>query len=147
LVKKQQVGKDGAPSRAQRIVQEKDILFQTVRPYQRNNFFIDKIGDVPIVASTGYAVIRSNIYPKFMYQLILADDFVNQVLQKCTGTSYPAINSNELKSLIINIPMDENESRKISDFLSTFDEKIEVEKQILTILKDMKKGFLQQMFV
>lgn len=39
------------------------------------------------------------------------------------------------------------EQQKIANFLSTFDEKIEIEKEILKTLKDIKKGLLQQMFV
>ena len=39
------------------------------------------------------------------------------------------------------------EQQKIANFLSLFDEKIEIEKEILETLKDIKKGLLQQMFV
>ena len=39
------------------------------------------------------------------------------------------------------------EQQKIADFLSSFDEKIDAEKEILEHLKELKKGLLQQMFV
>lgn len=39
------------------------------------------------------------------------------------------------------------EQQKISGFLSSFDEKISTEKEILEHLKELKKGLLQQMFV
>ena len=39
------------------------------------------------------------------------------------------------------------EQQKIADFLSSFDEKIDVEKNTLEHLKELKKGLLQQMFV
>lgn len=39
------------------------------------------------------------------------------------------------------------EQQKIANFLSLFDEKIEIEKKILETLKNTKKGLLQQMFV
>ena len=39
------------------------------------------------------------------------------------------------------------EQHKISNFLSLFDEKIEIEKKILETLQEMKRGFLQKMFV
>ncbi len=39
------------------------------------------------------------------------------------------------------------EQQKIADFLSSFDEKISTEKEILQHLKQLKKGLLQQMFV
>ena len=39
------------------------------------------------------------------------------------------------------------EQQKIADFLSSFDEKISIEKETLEHLKQLKKGLLQQMFV
>lgn len=39
------------------------------------------------------------------------------------------------------------EQQKIADFLSTFDRKIEVEKEILQHWKNIKRGLLQQMFI
>ena len=59
LVKKNIITKVNAPSRAQRIVFVNDILFQTVRPYQKNNLLFKESGEY--IASTGYAVIRSKI--------------------------------------------------------------------------------------
>ena len=42
LLKENEVLKNEAPSRAQRILVKNDILFQMVRPYQMNNLFFDK---------------------------------------------------------------------------------------------------------
>ena len=39
------------------------------------------------------------------------------------------------------------EQQKIADFLSSFDDKIDAEKETLEHLKELKKGLLQQMFV
>src|SRR5690606_40376361 len=57
LLKEDFISKDGAPSRAQRVLSKNDVLFQMVRPYQKNNLFFDKEGKY--VASTGYAQIRT----------------------------------------------------------------------------------------
>ena len=46
-----------APSRAQRLARQGDLFFQTVRPYQKNNYlFTQAFGNY--VFSTGYAQIR-----------------------------------------------------------------------------------------
>lgn len=42
LTKEYTVYKSEAPGRAQRILEKEDIIFQTVRPYQKNNLFFDK---------------------------------------------------------------------------------------------------------
>lgn len=48
----------------------------------------------------------------------------------------------------INIPIPcLKEQQKIADFLSSFDEKVDAEKETLEHLKELKKGLLQQMFV
>ena len=36
---KNTISKNNAPSRAKRLLQNNDILYQTVRPYQKNNFY------------------------------------------------------------------------------------------------------------
>lgn len=56
LLSKNVISKSNAPSRAQRVLKNNDILFQCVRPYQMNNlFFENNHDDVQYVASTGYA--------------------------------------------------------------------------------------------
>jgi len=67
LKKMQIMTKDEAPNRAQRVLSYGDILFQTVRPYQKNNLFFNINGNENYVASTGYAQISANENSKFLY--------------------------------------------------------------------------------
>ena len=46
-----------APSRAQRLAKKGDIFYQTVRPYQKNNYLFEK-DRRNYVFSTGYAQLR-----------------------------------------------------------------------------------------
>lgn len=144
ILKEKVVKKENAPSRAQRVLEKNDILFQMVRPYQKNNLFFDKDG--PYVASTGYAQIRTIQSPRFFYYLFHTNNFVNEVLKKCTGSNYPAINSNELSNLIIHYPFSITHSTKISSCLSSLDELITAHSQKLELLKDHKKGLMQNLF-
>ena len=57
LINKNTITKDNAPSRAQRTIKLNDILFQTVRPYQQNNYFVKEMDIIPYIASTGYVII------------------------------------------------------------------------------------------
>ncbi|NKQ41789.1 MAG: restriction endonuclease subunit S, partial [Sulfurovum sp.] len=61
------------------------------------------------------------------------------------GTSYPAINSNDLKKIKINLPS-LPEQTKIANFLSAIDTKIAQNTQSLEKMKTFKRGLLQQMF-
>ena len=108
--------RDTAPSRAQRLAQMGDVFFQTVRPYQRNNYLFAK-PDNNYVFSTGYAQMRPKIEAEFLMCFLQTDSFVKVVLDNCTGTSYPAINSNDLSNLEISLPSSADEQRRIGSFI------------------------------
>ena len=133
-----------APSRAQRLLAKGDVLFQMVRPYQQNNYYFNLSGEY--VASTGYAQIRTKLDSKFIYYALHEKTFLDEVMNRCTGTSYPAINSSDLSSIEILIPCLE-EQTKIANFLSAIDQKIEVVAQQIEQAKQWKKGLLQNMFI
>ncbi|WRA90890.1 restriction endonuclease subunit S [Helicobacter pylori] len=118
LLNKQLMTKNKAPSRARRLLSKNDILYQLVRPYQRNNYFFTLNGNY--VASTGYAQIRTLQNPSFLYFALHSNYFVNAVLDRCGGTSYPAISSNELKKCEVIIPP-LNEQSAIANILSALD--------------------------
>jgi type I restriction enzyme S subunit len=143
LVKSNKILKNNAPSRAKRVLLPEDILFQTVRPYQQNNYFYKLDGSY--VASTGYAQIRANESTRFLYHKLHTDKFVNNVLLRCTGTSYPAINSTDLSKIKIFLPK-EKEQQKIATFLTSIDQKIEQLNQKRTLLESYKKGLIQKIF-
>lgn len=144
LIKESRIDLVDSPSRAQRGLAVDDILYQTVRPYQKNNLFFNRIGDY--VASTGYAQLRAKESSMYVFQLLHFDGFVNKVLVRCTGTSYPAINSNDLAKINVSVPVIE-EQKKIATYLSRIDTKIEAVNNQITQTQTFKKGLLQQMFV
>ena len=140
------INREDAPSRAQRVLRPSDILFQTVRPYQKNNYIFKSENDLKTVASTGYAQLRAkNNYPGFIYHYIHNTSFVNKVLSRCTGTSYPAINSTDLGNVPIYLPS-LPEQQKIADFFSTLDSRIETQEEKIRNLEDQKKGYMQRIF-
>ena len=123
LIERKEISRDVAPSRAQRLLGAKDIIFQTVRPYQRNNLFFDISDGCEYVASTGYAQLRAHQCPEFLYQLLHTDSFVSSVLARCTGSNYPAINPSELASIGLLLPS-KSEQQKIADCLGSLDDLI-----------------------
>lgn len=130
--------KETAPSRAKRLAQFGDIFFQTVRPYQRNNYLFE-LSDEDVVFSTGYAQLRTKNDARFLFLLLRQDDFVNEVLDNCTGTSYPAINPSKLSDIKIYVPIDKNEQQAIAEVLTAMDEEIEslkIEKEKMIQIKE-----------
>ncbi len=144
LIAENIINKENAPSRAIRTLSKNDILFQTVRPYQKNNLLFN-IDSNNYVASTGYAQIRTSNNSQFLYQYLHIDDFNKRVLLRCTGTSYPAINSGDLGEIDITFPS-LPEQQKIADYLSTIDAKISLLEEKKTELSRYKKAMMQQLF-
>ena len=141
LYKYQILTKDNAPSRAQRVLHTDDILFQCVRPYQMNNYMVKgTMSDIQWVASTGYAQIRTQTdYPAFLYYVLNTSKYNKAVMVRCTGSSYPAINSEDLSK----IPFYKcgiAEQKKIADFLSLLDERIATQNKVIDKLQSLIKG-------
>ena len=137
--------KDQAPSRAQRLAQKGDVFYQTVRPYQMNNYLYDLPYD-NYVFSTGYAQMRPNIDSYFLLNSVQNKQFVQHVLDRSTGTSYPAINSSDLSNIEIHVPSKLSEQQKIGAFFQSIDDTIALHQRKLDLLKEQKKGYLQKMF-
>lgn len=146
LKSKNRIKKESAPSRAQRLLSNGDVVFQVVRPYQRNNLFIDFRDGDAYVASTGYAQLRAKGSEAFLYQLIHTDSFVQKVIEKCTGSNYPAINSTDLAEVASFAPNDVDEQQKIADCLTSLDEVIAAQGRKVEALKAHKRGLMQQLF-
>ena len=137
--------KASAPSRAQRVAKTGDVFFQTVRPYQRNNYLFS-IPYENYVFSTGYAQMRPKINAAFLMCFLQTESFVQNVLDNCTGTSYPAINSSDLSNLKISLPILKSEQSKIGKLISNLDHLITLHQRKCEQLKELKKFMLQNMF-
>ena len=138
--------KSSAPSRAQRLAHTGDLFYQTVRPYQKNNYLFEK-PDNNYVFSTGYAQMRPYVDGYFLLSLVQSERFVKVVLDNCTGTSYPAINANDLAEIEVAAPSDESEAQKIGTIFRSIDNLITLHQRELEKLKNIKKSCLENMFV
>ena len=137
--------KTSAPSRAQRLAKQGDVFYQTVRPYQKNNYLFNK-PDNDFVFSTGYAQMRPFEDSYFLLSLVQNSQFVKKVLDNCTGTSYPAINSKDLSYLEISFP-EAKEQAKIGNLFQQLDRLINQHQTQIQKLNHLKQAFLSKMFV
>jgi type I restriction enzyme S subunit len=112
--------RESAPSRAQRLARTGDIFYQAVRPYQKNNYLYEKPGE-DYVFSTGYVQMRPSVNGSFLFSTLQRGSFVDEVLNHCTGTSYPAINSSDLANIVVSIPSDEREQALIGNAIRMLD--------------------------
>ena len=95
-----------APSRAQQIVNENDVLFGGTRPMLKRFCLIPKEYNNQI-CSTGFCVLRANeklVLSKWIYYNLGTKNFYKHVEKYQTGTSYPAISDADVKSYCIPLP-------------------------------------------
>ena len=79
--------------------------------------------------------------PLFQYYLFFTIDWIKY--NEASGV--PSLSAKTIYSIDVLNPCLE-EQRKIADFLSTFDDKVEAKEQQLEALQETKKGLLQQIF-
>ena len=97
------------PSRARRIIAANDVVFSTVRPNQRHFGIISKPLD-HMLASTGFAVIRSNhpsVSNELLYLCLTKEDFIEkmQQLAEQSTSTFPSIKPADLGSCEIPCPI------------------------------------------
>jgi len=116
-----------APSRAQQIVREGDVIFATTRPTQMRWALIPAEYDGQI-ASTGYCVLRpiqAEVLTNFLAHLLGAERFRKYVEEKQIPGNYPSIPDSLVRAFRIPIPPIEVQ-REIVKVLDTFS-KLEAE--------------------
>ena len=137
--------RESAPSRAQRVAKKGDVFYQMVRPYQKNNFLFD-INESDFVFSTGYAQLRPQCDSAFLLARLQEEGFINKVLERSTGTSYPSINSKDLSRISLTIPQDIEEQSAIGSLFRTLDDLLTSYKDNLTNYQSFKATMLSKMF-
>jgi len=136
----------GAPSRARRRVRHGDVIVSTVRTYLRAIAQINN-PESNLIVSTGFAVIRpkSRLVTEFLGCLLSASYFVEQVIARSTGVSYPAINATELVSIPVVIPS-LPEQTAIASFLDHETGKIDVlveeQRRLIALLKEKRQAVI-----
>lgn len=142
---KRLVDKKSAPSRAQRIAQQDDVFFQSVRPLNKDHYHYTKKADKSVVASTGFIQLRiKNGSNAFLYQLLYENNFNNEVRRYAAGSNYPAINATNLSKIKVMIPCME-EQQKIGSFLAEIDKEIEIQKEFIKTYAEGKKRMMREL--
>jgi type I restriction enzyme S subunit len=101
-----------APSRARRIVAEGDSIVSMVRTYLRAIAQVPTPANVLIV-STGFATItaKRGMHPRFLYWWLRSKAFVDEVVARSIGVSYPAVNGSDIADIAAPVPPCEEQER------------------------------------
>ena len=106
------------PSRARRIIKANDIVYSTVRPNQLHFGIISNPLE-NMLASTGFAVIRSNydyISSPYIYHFLTSPDFIEkmQQLAEQSTSTFPSVKPSDIGTCLIPCA-DETEMTDITD--------------------------------
>lgn len=113
----QELSFEDAPSRARRLVHPGDTIVSTVRTYLRAVWHVS--GDVDgLVVSTGFAVLTPRtVDPLYLAWWVQSDAFIEEVVARSVGVSYPAISPADLGGLPVRVPP-QREQVSIANFLT-----------------------------
>lgn len=105
-----------APSRARRLVLHGDSIVSTVRTYLRAIAYIDADAD-DLVVSTGFATVTPEcVDPRFLYWWLRSTPFIEEIVARSVGVSYPAVNASDVEDVAIGLPS-LREQRAIARYL------------------------------
>ncbi|WP_295723214.1 restriction endonuclease subunit S [uncultured Methanobrevibacter sp.] len=140
---------DAIPSRAKRKVENKDIIYSTVRPNQEHYGLIENPPENFLV-STGFTTITvdtKNAIPEFVYYFITQNHITEslQTIAEQSTTSYPSIRPSNIGDLIISLPNLHNQ-KKISSILRNIEQKIKVNGELNNNLEKIGQTILNENF-
>jgi type I restriction enzyme, S subunit len=104
-----------APSRARKVIRGHDIVFATTRPYLRNIAIVPQELDSQI-CSTGFCVVRARSgisLPDFLYYACRSSFFIEQLLPKQRGATYPAVADSEVYDTLLPVPYPDDPARSL----------------------------------
>lgn len=139
------------PSRAQRVVKDRTIIYSTVRP-RLCHYGILMNPDENLIVSTGFVTIdvdTSIADPIYIFN-ILRNSKITEYLGNIADTavsSYPSISPDDLRNLELDILEDINEQKKIGDLLNNIDKKIEINNKIQYELEIISKTLYDYWFL
>jgi type I restriction enzyme S subunit len=133
-----------APSRARRLLKPQDVLVSTVRPnLQSHLLFAGGHGDW--VCSTGFAVLRAKpgrASPNFLFECLFSSVVTRQIESMLTGSNYPAINSGDVRRLVVPAP-DCDEQAAIAFVLADMGAEVTALEARRDKTRQLKQGMMQ----
>lgn len=138
---------DEAPSRAKRIVRDKDTILSTVRPNLRAFLYLRSPAENTVV-STGFAVLRSipdKLDSRFLYYIVANQRFTDYLTLNAKGSAYPAVDTGTIERAEISLPS-LTKQQTISQILGAYDDLIENDSDRIKKLEGMTRLLYRHYF-
>ena len=136
-----------APSRARQLVMDGDVLVSTVRP-NLNAVAHLKTEFSGATASTGFTVLRPNskkVCDRYLYYWVRSPYFVQDMIRRSTGASYPAVSDSIVKAYNIPLPPLE-EQKRIAAILDKADAIRRKRQEAIRLTEELLRSTFLDMF-
>ncbi|EPG41063.1 hypothetical protein F907_00626 [Acinetobacter colistiniresistens] len=141
------VSKDTFNSWFRAYLEDKDILFSTVGNTAICSIYSSQVQAGIAQNLVGLRARKEVVESVFLYYLLIVESNNKKFKAIEMQAVQPSIKVSQMIHINFEIPKSLTEQIKISNFLSSIDQKIEVVAQQIEQAKQWKKGLLQQMFV
>jgi type I restriction enzyme S subunit len=105
IIEAREIASTEAPSRARKVIRDRDVIVATTRPYLIN------VAQVPSeldneICSTGFCVLRSapEIDPEWAFYFSTSNLLIDQLTPKMRGATYPAVTDRDVLNAEIPLP-------------------------------------------
>ena len=134
-----------APSRARRKLRKNDVLVSTVRPNLQSHLLFGS-GSDDWVCSNGFSVVRCRQeQANLVFNQIFGHSITLQIDALITGSNYPAINSGDVRKLLISVPPTISEQTAIATILTDMDAEITALETSYAKTQSLKQGMIQEL--
>lgn len=147
IIQAKEFNVEDAPSRAQMVIRENDIIVSTTRPYRGAIALVTKKFDAHI-CSTGFTIIRdikTEINRKYLLYFLHSNLGLKQMEQRMTGGNYPAILPEELLNIYILLPPLQLQDKIIQIIDDAMKEMEEMESESEVLFRSIDDYILQEL--
>ena len=148
-----EIGRSKYVNLSKRTITEKGLKNSSAKLLKRNSILLSSratVGECSITlqectTNQGFQSLipYNDIDNEFCYYLINTKK--EELLRKSSGSTFLEISNTEVKNIRCNIPSFP-EQKKIANFLTLIDKRIDKQKELINILKKYKKGVLYKVF-
>lgn len=147
IIKEHKINSCEAPSRARQIIEVNDVLVSTVRPNLNGVCKVSSRFHLA-TASTGFCVLRAKdniLNHSYLFNWVKNINFVNDMVNKATGASYPAVSDRIIYDSLIPLPP-LTEQQRIATILDKAEEIRRKREQSIAKLDQLAQSTFIEMF-
>ncbi len=130
------------------LIKKGDYVLALTRPILNGNLKISAVDDLLHNSLLNQRVgkLVTNENATLVYYLLQTNYLIKEIEKSIAGSEPPNLSMKQIANIVISLPSNPVEQQKIAATLSSLDDLLQAETERLALLKEHKKGLLQQLF-